>query len=201
MKRYIGIGLFCAGYLAGMATMQHTTVNAQAPGQPYPGASLQAYPGGPPAPRAEPGKWMYWSGDDLKKRFLVPGDVSTTLAWTPQYRLNVNRRAYLDPEKMTRTSKMMSHWDDAEMHEDMTQIYFMLGGIGAIALGGKPEKEALSSTQGNHGGGPLLGATIQRVKPGDLILIPPYTWHQNQPDAGQQLTYAMCHVETRNSIP
>jgi len=123
-----------------------------------------------------------------------------TLAWDPEYRVTFQRRPYYDPPKLTAETKMMSQWDDAEMHENKTQVYVILDGTGALALGGEPEK-IVDLPDGQHNGAPLKGAVIQRVKPGDWIVIPPYTWHQPQPDPGQALVYGMCHIETRNTVP
>ena len=86
------------------------------------------------------------------------------------------------------------------MHENKTQIYIMVDGSGVLALGGEPERSR-AAADGQHSGGPLKGATMQRVQPGDWVVIPPYTWHQAQPDKGQTMVYSMCHVETRNTMP
>jgi mannose-6-phosphate isomerase-like protein (cupin superfamily) len=94
----------------------------------------------------------------------------------------------------------MEHYAGSEMHENKTQIYMMMGGTGEVALGGKPAMDH-ETPDGQHSGGPLAGATNYRVKPGDFVIIPPYTWHQALPDPGQTLEYSMCHIETRNLIP
>jgi mannose-6-phosphate isomerase-like protein (cupin superfamily) len=97
-------------------------------------------------------------------------------------------------------SGQVSHWDDAEMHEDKTQIYIMVAGTGTLALGGTAQN-IRDTPEGQHSGQPLVGATLQKVKPGDWIVIPPMTWHQTQPDPGQTFVYGMCHIETRNTRP
>ena len=186
--------VFCAGCLTGVGISHGAGLAAQS----APPAPASTYPGGVvPAPQAN-GKSMYWPAADLKAR-AAKAVGSVTLTWSPQYRLTLMKRDYFETPQMTRVSKTMSHWGDGEMHEDMTQIYFMIDGTGAVALGGDAEKKA-QSWAGQWGGGPLKGATIQKVKPGDIVVIPPRTWHQAQPDPGG-FTYAMCHVETRNLIP
>jgi hypothetical protein len=92
--------------------------------------------------------------------------TATHLAWDASYRFSVMTRPYYDPPQTGRVSQMPLHWDDGEMHENKTQIYIMVSGTGSIALGGEPEKRR-AAPDGQHSGGPLKGATIQRVNPGE----------------------------------
>ena len=116
--------------------------------------------------------------------------VQVHLAWTPEYRLSIVKRPYAEPATAP-----------SEMHEDKTQIYTIIGGTGTQVLGGKPAKDN-ASAEGQHSStGPLEGGVSYRVKPGDVILIPPMTWHQTLPDAGQTIVYTMVHIETRTRLP
>jgi hypothetical protein len=201
-RQSILIGVLCTGcFLAGMITNQYAAVAAQ--GQ----AQAQAQESGiralRPTTRAQHGKALYFPIDDIKKTFVANQQkelTATHLAWDPFYRFTVMTRAYYDPPRLGRVSQTMINWDDAEMHENKTQIYIMVGGAGSLALGGEPDKQR-SAPDGQHSGGPLKGATLQRVNPGDWVVIPPYTWHQAQPDKGETMVYGMCHVETRNTMP
>jgi mannose-6-phosphate isomerase-like protein (cupin superfamily) len=87
------------------------------------------------------------------------------MAATPIYRLNLWQREYYDTPKITTASKTMSHWDDAEMHEDKTQVYIIISGTGTVILGGQAEKE--QAVNGQHSGGPIRGGTVYKVKAGD----------------------------------
>jgi mannose-6-phosphate isomerase-like protein (cupin superfamily) len=200
MKRLIPVVLTGAAcFLAGYMFNPHGNVAAQ-------GQTAQAPA---PAVRAVNGKGMYFSIDDIRKKFppadahgdFAPGDPGTPnhLAWAPEYRFTLMRRQYFDPPRKDATGEM-EHYAGSEMHENKTQIYILVGGTGQVALGGKPATDR-PSPDGQHAGGPLTGATNHRVKPGDFVVIPPYTWHQALPDPGQTLTYSMCHIETRNLIP
>jgi hypothetical protein len=193
----VSAGLLCVlCFVAGMAVNQYAAAAAQAPAQPETGIrALQA------PVRAEHGKALYFSIDGIRKKWASEKELSAThLAWDPFYRFTVMTRPYYDPPRTARVSQVPLHWDDGEMHENKTQIYIMVSGTGSLALGGEPEKRR-AAADGQHSGGPLKGATLQRVTAGDWIVIPPYTWHQAQPDPGQTMVYGMCHVETRNTMP
>ena len=172
----------------------------QTQGQEQQGGGIRALQ---PATRAQHGKALYFPIADIKKRFVANRQTEITathLAWDPFYRFTVMTRAYYDPPRPGRVSQVPINWDDGEMHENKTQIYIMVDGSGVLALGGEPERQR-ASPDGQHSGEPLKGATLQRVQPGDWVVIPPYTWHQAQPDKGQTMVYGMCHVETRNTMP
>lgn len=205
-RQWLPIGGLCAFcFAAGMVTDQVVGAAAQAApaqtqGQGQQGGGIRALQ---PPTRAEHGKALYFPIADIKKRFVANRQTEITathLAWDPFYRFTVMTRAYYDPPRPGRVSQVPINWDDGEMHENKTQIYVMVDGSGVLALGGEPERRR-ASPDGQHSGGPLKGATIQRVQPGDWVVIPPYTWHQAQPDKGQTMVYGMCHVETRNTMP
>ena len=201
MRRSIAVGLLCAAcFAAGIATRPLVEIRARAqePAAPAAGSGLRSLA---PPTRAQHNKALYFSIDEMRKKYQNEKNLSAThLAWDPFYRFTVMTRPYYDPPRKMRTSDATSRWDDSEMHENKTQIYIMLSGSGALALGGEPDTRR-AAPDGQHSGGTLKGATIQRVQPGDWIVIPPYTWHQAQPDPGQTLAYSMCHIETRNTMP
>jgi len=198
------VSLCALCYLAGMLTSQISDVAAQERGQQsvQPQMNQGIRPVQAPT-RAEHGQALYFPLDEIKANFVAnrQGQLSAThLAWDPFYRFTVMTRPYYDPPQPGRVSEELIHWDDAEMHENKTQIYIMVDGSGVLALGGEPTTER-ASADGQHSGGPLEGATLQRVEPGDWVVIPPFTWHQAQPDEGETMIYGMCHVETRNTMP
>jgi mannose-6-phosphate isomerase-like protein (cupin superfamily) len=88
------------------------------------------------------------------------------------------------------------------MHTDNTQIYLVTGGSGTVIVEGKvdPANEYLVAP-GEHRGGPIVGGRPIRVKVGDLLSIPPYTWHIGYGDPGVPLQYVIIHINTRQTIP
>lgn len=183
-------GVIC--FLAGLSLKPLVTAWAQ--------GKIQAEEDAKASPRAVPGKAMYFSSEEIKKRFVDAAPQNAThLAWDPAYRFTVMRRPYYETAKKM-NSGQVSHWDDAEMHEDKTQIYIIVSGTGSIALGGTA-MNIRDTPEGQHSGQPIVGAKIQKIKPGDWIVIPPMTWHQTQPDPGQTFVYGMAHIETRNTRP
>ncbi|HEV2201925.1 MAG TPA: hypothetical protein VGR73_19065 [Bryobacteraceae bacterium] len=205
MKRFIPVALFGAVcFFAGYMFHPRVSVAAQERAAQAPLAAP-----GLPASRAVNGKGFYYPIDEIKKKYppadahgnYAQGDTGSAahLAWTPEYRFTLMRRQYFDPPRKDNTGEM-EHFAGSEMHENKTQIYMMVSGAGQVAMGGKPATDH-ETPDGQHSGGPLTGAINYRVKPGDFVVIPPYTWHQALPDPGQTLTYGMCHIETRNLIP
>lgn len=125
--------------------------------------------------------------------------AALTLAGTPAYRVTVVGRAYYDPPRETTVSKELSHYDDGEMHAEDTQIYVILEGAGEVIVGGEP-RVSQQSQGTNYAGGPVEGGEAFRVSPGDMVVIPPLTWHQAIPDEGG-LSYTLIHIRTPTSIP
>ncbi len=59
-----------------------------------------------------------------------------------------------------------------------------------------------SIADGNHNGdGPLNDGQSFHIAAGDVVVIPPHTWHQTLPDAGQPLVYQMVDVKTPTRMP
>jgi mannose-6-phosphate isomerase-like protein (cupin superfamily) len=143
-------------------------------------------------PHAELGKGVIWTGDELRSKYVTSPNApgSDHLQWDRPYRISMQRRQA--PQQGTAIS--------GELHDDKTQIYFIIGGAGTVQLGGRVETDN-SAGPGEHRGGPLVGAASHHVKEGDVISIPPMTWHASYADPGQVLTYLMVHVENRQTIP
>ncbi len=196
----IGSACLAAGFLMGYG-MNLRTVSAQTGAQTAPkerdGGMLYEQPA---QARLQDGHSFVISRDEVLKNFppadksgkVAPTTMSTTLGWDPVYSLVVMRRPYMDPPIKSANTGLMTHWADAEMHEEKAQLYIILSGTGQVTLGGKAPTEHHPIMNGQHGGGPLeaaQGATAERVKPGDIVVIPPFGWHQAQADPGQTLEY------------
>jgi hypothetical protein len=202
MKRVFAVTLFGAGCVfAGLALRPVVSVLAQ--------VKIQSEEDAKSFPKAEPGKAIYITAEELKTRFLSGpptgrdriNNVDGGLAWTPEYRFSVLSKPYYDPPKKFNSGEV-SHWEGPEMHEDKTQIYIIIGGTGTMALGGTPREHVRNSAEGQHTSwGPLEGARMYKFKPGDWIVVPPMTWHQSLPDPGQTIVYGMVHIETRSTRP
>ena len=67
-----------------------------------------------------------------------------------------------------------------------------MSGSGTLLIGGKPKLDA-SAGPGEHRS-QLIGAEPHHVKAGDVISIPPMTWHMMNADPGQVLVYGLLNV-------
>jgi mannose-6-phosphate isomerase-like protein (cupin superfamily) len=211
MKRVIPFGLICvaAGFLGGYVTSQRSVVIAQG-GDSYKRSGLGP---GPAASRFQDGKAYVILRDDVLKKFppadkagkVAEGGPSSNLGWDPVYSLVVMRRPYMDPPQKLASTGELSHWAGAEMHEMKAQLYIIMNGTGQVTLGGKPAKERMDLiTNGQHGGGdlgPAQGATATKVKPGDMVVIPTFAWHQIQADPGQTFNYIKVDIAEPRLMP
>ena len=194
IKQWLG-GLLCAACLLGIGVRHGIGATAQAQA----GAPAQAQA----PPKAEPGKGVVFTMEEIKKRFVRPDKTGgqQNIITDSYYRLAVQRRPYYEPARMTTYSKVSSHFDDAEMHDAFTQLYFIVDGTGAIVLGGKPPMELVDDRFHQHMGGPTLeGAKTFRVKAGDWVVIPPLTWHQTQADPGQVLVFGLMNINKPKGV-
>jgi mannose-6-phosphate isomerase-like protein (cupin superfamily) len=197
MKRLVPVALLGIGWVIGYV-MPRSAVLAQTPAAQGParggGSPVQIFTiDGSKYPRALNGKGVVWTREELKAKYLDDPNAPSSdhLQWAPPYRLTIQRRR--PPTNATAPV-------GSELHDDKTQIYIIIGGSGTVLLGGKPEADN-SAGPGEHRGGPLVGAVSHHVKEGDVISIPPITWHASYADPGQTMTYLMVHIENRQTIP
>jgi mannose-6-phosphate isomerase-like protein (cupin superfamily) len=191
MNRYIVFAALGAASVAGYTAL-HGKAFAQssaAKGNEPPRVAIFTIDGSK-YPRAENGKATIWTAEELKKKYVDDpnGPTNDHIEWAPPYRITVQRRKPSDAATV-----------GGELHEDKTQIYVIMAGTGTVLLGGKPKADT-SAGPGEHRS-QLIGATPHAVKPGDVISIPPMTWHAAFADPGQQLTFMMFHIENRQTIP
>jgi mannose-6-phosphate isomerase-like protein (cupin superfamily) len=139
-----------------------------------------------PETRAQPGKARLYTNEFQNAQ-------KTHYEWAPEYRLTATTRpaAAVGQEPTT-----------GELHTDNTQIYLVTGGSGTVVVEGTvaPENTWLVAP-GEQRGGPITGGRKVKVKPGDMLSIPPLTWHVGYGDPGVALTYTIIHIHTRQTIP
>lgn len=199
MKRLVLVGSLClvCGFLAGYAMNLRPVAAQEQTSKERVGGMLYDKPA---EARLTDGKSFVIYRDEVLKQFpsadksgkVPPSGANRTLGWDPIYSLVVMRRPYMDPPVKSANTGQMTHWADAEMHEEKAQLYVIMSGTGQVTLGDKPPMEHHPIMNGQHGGGPLgpeQGATEARVKPGDVVVIPPGGWHQAKADPGQTFTY------------
>jgi len=194
MNRTMPLALVAVGCLIGYA-LPHPSMSAQAPAAQTPGQPRQLpifTIDGSKFPRAVNGKGTIWTAEELRRKYITDpkGPNFDHIEWAPPYRITMQRRVPLQAGATA----------SGELHDDKTQIYIILAGSGTVQLGGKPDVDN-SAGPGEHRGGPLVGTTSHHVKEGDVISIPPLTWHASYADAGQTMNYLMVHIENRQTIP
>jgi hypothetical protein len=141
-----------------------------------------------PETRAQNGKVAFWTKEDLEK----PRAAGLNhIEWSPQYRLTMQTRPAGGAVPT-----------NGELHENDTQIYIVTSGSGNVLVEGSVTKENdYRVAASEHRGGPMTGGRTIKMKTGDVLSIPPYTWHQAYGDASQGMTYLMVHIHTPQTIP
>jgi mannose-6-phosphate isomerase-like protein (cupin superfamily) len=139
-----------------------------------------------PELRAQPGKARLYTNE-------FQNSQKSHYEWAPEYRLTATTRpgAAAGQEPTT-----------GELHTDNTQIYLVTGGSGTVMVEAEvaPENVYLVAP-GEQRGGPFIGGRKVKVKAGDLLSIPPNTWHVGYGDPGVPLQYTIIHIHTRQTIP
>lgn len=162
---------------------------AQSQSGPRPAANLFLVTAGPET-RAVNGKVVLWTQEELVKP-RPPG--LNHIQWAPQYRMTMQTRAAVAPG---------AEPTNGELHENDTQIYIVTGGSGTVLVEGTVAKDNdYLVAPSEHRGGPMTGGRKIRIKTGDVLSIPPFTWHQAYGDSNQSLSFLMVHVHTPQTIP
>jgi hypothetical protein len=170
------------------------SIQAQEPGGRGRGAAanpravqnLFMTPRGTPETKAQNGKAVLWTREQQN-------NTKGHIQWAPEYRLTPSVRPPAEPGKEP---------SSGENHTDNTQIYLITGGSGSVLVEGTvdPANDYIVAP-GEHRGGPITGGRVVKVKVGDLLSIPPDTWHIAWGDPGIPLQYLIIHIHTRNDIP
>ncbi len=181
------IGILRRKFLYGAAMAQAGIVSAQQNGA---------------RPRVQPvalapdeGGVVYWSADDLKKAHAALAAAAAKGATAPSpfdlVQLPVTRThafnflcRYPNPRRPAR----------AEWHEGCSDVYFIVAGEADITIGGElVDRQEVAGEPGEFQGSAVRGGKRYRVRPGDVINIPPATAHLTEPDAGG-LSYMLMKV-------
>jgi mannose-6-phosphate isomerase-like protein (cupin superfamily) len=208
MKRSTPIlcaGALTLGYLAGYGSNPGSAIVGQAPGQ---AAQAPAQPAGALAPgdysrmqlAPDQGEPVMWSIDDMKKAH----NELVARAKRGQTGGGARNNRDLFPPHVTRThSYIMVHRNQPatpsaagpgiEIHEGVTDVYYIVGGSGTVIVGGEVDNRRVSRP-GEYGGNLKGGGKQFKLKAGDLLNIPPNMSHATIPDPDEGMTYVLMKV-------
>ena len=208
MKRIVPVvvlGSAVVGYLAGYAVSPAGSITAQGPG----GVPALTRAGYPPLSPDQPAKAQHFNIDDLRRQHTER--VAATVAGTPlppsqlmmsrTHNIQLVTRVAHDTPQPSSMTRRMSRFGEAEQHEGVSDVYIVIAGTGTIVTGGEIERREYRPADppstlffpGEYVGLPIIGGESIKVKPGDVLTIPPNTPHWAQPDAGG-MTYALLKV-------
>ena len=157
----------------------------------------------------QPSEGQYWASADINQIHadrLVSGVARGPhpLSQSMQSRthsINVLTRLYHEKPVPAALTGMMSEYDNGEIHDGVTDIYFIVAGSGRVSVGGELQNRvnrpiaegSLIRHPGEYIGQPVVGGRVFEVKPGDVVNIPPGTPHWARPDKNG-LTYILLKV-------
>ena len=212
-----------AGYTAGLIG------NGQGRGQSdpltSPAANVPPVPN-PPLFPDEPNKPMHWSIDDLRRIHEAraafqranpdrgtQGGGGALPAGTPTFQgqrfrthnISTNFRAYYDRERPANLTGVISHYDDVEQHEGVSDFYVFTGGGGEMVVDGVIDNREYRRAGGNSGsasvllpgefaGQPITAGRTYNVKAGDWMAIPPNDPHWQRPAPNEGMSYLLLKV-------
>jgi hypothetical protein len=181
----------------------------------------------PPLYPDPPNKPMHWRIDDLRKIHdarleaqkanpgrgtqgggiaLPPGTPAFQGQRFRTHNISTNFRVYYENERPANLTGVMSHYDDVEQHEGVSDFYVITGGGGRMVVDGVIEnREYRRAAGGNTGntaillpgefdGQPIRDGTTYEVKPGDWLAIPPNVPHWQLPAPNAGMSYLLLKV-------
>ena len=183
----------------------------------------------PPLYPDPPLKPMHWSIDDLRKIHEARaafqranpdrptqgggGGALTLPQGTPVFQgqrfrthnISTNFRAYYETERPANLTGVMSHYDDVEQHEGVSDFYVITGGSGQMIVDGVIENREYRRAGGNSGtaslllpgefdGQPIKGGKTYAVKAGDWLAIPPNDPHWQLPAPKDGMSYLLLKI-------
>lgn len=201
MRVMLGLTALLIGYMAGSSGV-FDIASAQEPGG-NPNASRGMAPDGrfTDNPRAARNMFMVYGPEEARatlgqaRHYTNQHQVTAKghYEWAPQYRLTSITRQPATP------GQEPTH---GERHINDTQIYLITGGSGTVLVEGEvADEDVYLVAPSEHRGGPIRNGRRIKVTKGDLVSIPPYTWHVAWGDPGVPLQYTIIHIHTRTDIP
>jgi mannose-6-phosphate isomerase-like protein (cupin superfamily) len=198
MKRFVAIvwsGTLVVAYMAGSAIgPAGSAAQTAAAGAQQPAAPAGALPPGEYSKiqlAPDQGQPTFFSGDALRKAHpalqaraksgqagVAPRDFMTPLV-TRNYSYILLHRA-APPQTDQKPA--------AELHEGVTDVYYIVGGTGTVYVGGEIENRR-TSRPGEYLG-QIAGGKPFKLQAGDILTIPPNMAHGTVPDAGG-MTYVL----------
>ena len=86
-----------------------------------------------------------------------------------------------------RSKTTANDFESGIAHTNLDEIYYIVAGEGTMVTGGEfvDKQTSISSLLGPMERGEILGGVLQKVKPGDIAIIPkgmPHGWHEMTTD-------------------
>jgi mannose-6-phosphate isomerase-like protein (cupin superfamily) len=157
----------------------------------------------------QPTEGQYWDGANMAKMHADrlasgvargPHPLSSSMR-SRTHSISVLTRLFHDKPIKAALTGRMSEFDNGEIHDGVTDIYFIVAGSGRVSVGGELQNKVARPISegspihhpGEYIGQPVTGGKVFQVKPGDVVNIPPGLAHWARPDKNG-LTYYLLKV-------
>ena len=133
----------------------------------------------PPTLRGTPTEaYKYLSTDEIARLAFRPGPVNSTVVSDHEsYFIEFVKRG-----DSGNSTEAHMHWYD---------YITVLAGEGTITYGGTVANPNVANPEEPRGVTPMTGGTVQRLRPGDYLVIPPGLWHSFSATPGNTFNYVI----------
>jgi mannose-6-phosphate isomerase-like protein (cupin superfamily) len=157
----------------------------------------------------QPTEGQYWDSADINKIHADrlasgaargPHPLATSMR-SRTHSIAPLTRLYHEKPVPAALTGTLSQFDNGEIHDGVTDIYFIIAGSGRVSVGGELQNKVNRPVAersplrhpGEYIGQPVAGGKVFQVKPGDVVNIPPGVAHWARPDKNG-LTYLLLKV-------
>jgi quercetin dioxygenase-like cupin family protein len=136
-------------------------------------------PAPPPTLRGTPAEpYTFISAEEVAKRAFRPGPVNSTVV--------SDHEGYF-----VEFVKRGDSGNSTEAHMHWIDYITILAGEGTLTYGGAVTNPTTTNPDEPRGTAPMTGGTVQRLRPGDFLVIPAGLWHSFSATPGNTLNYVI----------
>jgi quercetin dioxygenase-like cupin family protein len=135
-------------------------------------------PAAPTLRGTPPEAYKYLTREEIARLALRPGPVNSTVV--------SDHESYF-----VEFVQRHDNGNSIESHLHWVDIVTVLAGEGTLTYGGRVDNPDVTNPAEPRGTRPMVGGTVQRLRPGDYVVVPAGLWHTFSATAGNTLNYVI----------